>query len=76
MSNEQENKFPSTAFLQQGHPDADPANGEFVPCPLNQPAYYQKGKGAHAIAPHAHPTPISGYCEHLVLGGCPKDEVL
>lgn len=63
---DKENKYPSTAFIQNGHPDAD-INGEYVPCRLNQPSYYQDrnpqpfGQKAHGVKP--------GYCErHLRLG--------
>jgi len=67
MSDKKVNKFPSTAFIKTGHPDADPCNGEYVPCKLNQPACYQDrnpqpfGQKAHGVQP--------GYCApHLRLG--------
>jgi hypothetical protein len=65
---EKENRFPSTAFNERGHPDADPATDGFVPCRINQPHYYAQGKGAHNMGPLKHPVK-PGYCEpHKVLG--------
>lgn len=62
------NSSPSTAFIDK--------KGKYVPCPVNQPLAEQTEQGltgAQPIGEHAHITSRSGYCEHLVLGGCPKD---
>lgn len=67
-----ENGFPSTAFISPGHPDADPANKEYVPCRLNQPLYYQDrnpqpfGQKEHGVRP--------GYCSAHKRLGCESEE--
>jgi hypothetical protein len=62
------NAAPSTAYIDK--------KGKYVPCETNQPLAIQTEQGltgAREIAPHKHPTQVSGYCEHGQLGGCPKD---
>ena len=57
---------PSTARLEHG------THGAYVPCPKNQPFAYQSTE-SHDNGQLTHISKISGYCEHLVLGGCHKD---
>lgn len=65
------NKFPSTAFNQKGHPNAD-INGEYVPCPINQPFHYQD-RTAHDLGQLEHPV-RPGYCEKHLRLGCESPE--
>jgi hypothetical protein len=57
-------KFPSTSHYDK--------QGRYIPCPINTPFAYQDS-GAQPIANHKHPTRVSGYCSHRMLGGCEKD---
>jgi hypothetical protein len=59
---------PSTAHYDR--------HGVYQHDPLNQPlAEHEKNGnlGAHDLGQREHITRISGYCEHLILGGCEKD---
>jgi hypothetical protein len=68
MSDENRNLFPSKAFID--------ARGQYVHDPLNQ--HYAEQEKQGKLAPQdrgqqEHISKISGYCSHLVLGGCPLD---
>jgi hypothetical protein len=52
------------------------ARGVYHHDPLNQPLAEQEklgNLGAHDLGHREHISKISGYCEHLILGGCEKD---